>query len=264
LAGLDFLVVVDIFPTETSALADVVLPAACYAEKDGTFTSTERRVQRFRRALGPPGEARADWQILAALLELCHLPAGYSGPAQIMAEIASVTPSYAGISYQRLEESSLHWPCPDPGHPGTPILHRQSCTRGRGRFSPVDYKPSMEVPDADYPLLFNTGRTGMHWHTGTMTRRSHLLDREEHVSFIEIHPDDASRYLVRHRQRLTVESRRGSIQVMAMVTDRVPPGQVFMPFHFAEGAANALTNNALDPESGIPEFKVCAVRIAPC
>ena len=264
LAGLDFLVVVDIFPTETSALADVVLPAACYAEKDGTFTSTERRVQRFRRALAPPGEAWADWQILAALLERCGLPAEYSGPARIMAEIAAVTPSYAGISYQRLEGTGLHWPCPDPGHPGTPILHRQNCTRGRGRFSPVDFRPSAENPDADYPLLFNTGRTGMHWHTGTMTRRSHLLDREEHVPFIEIHPDDASRYAVRHRQRLSVESRRGRIEVVATVTDRVPPGQVFMPFHFAEGAANALTNNALDPESGIPEFKVCAVRIAPC
>ncbi len=264
LSAIDFLVVVDIFPTETSAFADVVLPAACYAEKDGTFTSTERRVQRFRRALAPPGEARADWEVISALLERCGLPASYSSPAQIMDEIAAVTPSYAGISYQRLEENGLQWPCPDPSHPGTPILHQSSCTRGKGRFSPVDYRPPQELPDAAYPLLLNTGRTGMHWHTGTMTRRSHLLDREEHCPFIEVHPEDANRHAIRDRQQVCVASRRGSIEVMATVTDRVPPGQVFMPFHFVEGAANALTINALDPESGIPEFKVCAVRIAPC
>jgi len=264
LAKLDFLVAVDIFPTETSALADVVLPAACYAEKEGTFTSTERRVQRFRRALAPPGEARADWEILSAMLERCGLPAGYAGPAQIMDEIAAVTPSYGGISYPRLEESSLQWPCPDRFHPGTSILHRQSCTRGKGHFSPVDYRPARELPDAAYPLLLNTGRTGTHWHTGTMTRRSHLLDREEPSAFVEIHPEDALQHAIHDRQQVSVESRRGRVEVMATVTDRVPPGQVFMPFHFVEGAANALTNNALDPESGIPEFKVCAVRIAPC
>lgn len=264
LAGLDFLVVIDIFPTETSALADVVLPAACYAEKDGTFTSTERRVQRCRRAIAPPGQARADWEILSQLLGRCGLAADYTGPERIMTEIAAITPSYGGISYARLEGGGLQWPCPDQDHPGTPILHRQQCTRGRGRFSPVDYRPSQELPDAVYPLLLNTGRTGMHWHTGTMTRRSHLLDREEPGAFIEIHPEDAARHAIHDRQQVRVASRRGEIKVRAMVTDRVPPGQVFLPFHFAEGAANALTNNALDPESGIPEFKVCAVRVTPC
>jgi predicted molibdopterin-dependent oxidoreductase YjgC len=181
-----------------------------------------------------------------------------------MDEIAAVTPLYGGISYARLEQSGLQWPCPDHGHPGTPILHQQKCTRGRGRFSPVDYRPSLELPDAAYPLLLNTGRTGIHWHTGSMTRRSHLLDREERSAFIEIHPEDAARHAIRDRQQVSVESRRGRVEATATLTDRVPSGQVFMPFHFVEGAANALTNNALDPESGIPEFKVCAVRIAPC
>jgi len=263
LERLDFLAVIDIFPTETAQLADLVLPAACYAERDGTYTSTERRVQRGRKAVQPPGAARADWQIMNALLQRCGLP-GFAEPAEIMAEIASLTPSYGGISYPRLEGEGLQWPCPDSAHPGTPILHREHCTRGKGHFSPVVYRPSAELPDADYPLLLNTGRTNVHWHTGSMTRRSHLLDREERQAFVEINPEDAGRYQLGNRQQIRISSRRGSITIAAKLTDRVPPGQVFIPFHFAEGAANALTNNALDPESGIPEFKVCAVRIESC
>ncbi|WP_020675885.1 formate dehydrogenase subunit alpha [Geopsychrobacter electrodiphilus] len=264
LEALEFLAVIDIFPTETVQLADLVLPAACYAEREGTYTSTERRVQRGRKAVDPPGEARADWQILRALLQRCGLPGDYADPAEIMTEIASLTPSYGGISYPRLEGEGLQWPCPDGAHPGTPILHREQCTRGKGRFSPVAYRPSMELPDADYPLLLNTGRTNVHWHTGSMTRRSHLLDREERQAFVEINPEDATRHQLSDRQQLRISSRRGSITLAVRLTDRVPPGQVFIPFHFAEGAANALTNNILDPESGIPEFKVCAVRIEPC
>ncbi len=264
LQKLEFLAVIDIFPTETAQLADLVLPAACYAERDGSYTSTERRVQRGRKALDPPGEARPDWQILCDLLVRCGLPADYAGPEQIMAEIAGLTPSYAGISYPRLEGDGLQWPCPDPEHPGTPILHVGRCTRGKARFSSVAYRPAAETPDADYPFLLNTGRTGVHWHTGSMTRRSHLLDREEREPYVEIHPRDAARLRLTDRQPVQVASRRGRIEVRARISEQVPPGQLFIPFHFAEGAANALTNNALDPESGIPEFKVCAVRLQPC
>lgn len=264
LETLDFLAVIDIFPTETAQLADVVLPAACYAEKDGTFTSTERRVQQGRKAVEPPGEAKADWQILCDLLRRRGLPADYTGPAEIMAEIAALTPSYAGINYQRLQGNGLQWPCPDSDHPGTPILHLGKCTRGKGHFSPVDYRPPKELPDEHFPLLLNTGRTGFHWHTGSMTRRSHLLDREEKSAFAEINPTDAAKHQLTERQPVRISSRRGSILCTARLTDKVPPGQIFIPFHFAEGAANALTNNALDPESGIPEFKVCAVRIESC
>ncbi len=264
LEQLEFLAVIDIFPTETSQLADLVLPAACYAERDGTFTSTERRVQRGRKAIDPPAEARADWQILAELLQRCGVPGDYADPSEIMDEIAQLTPGYAGISYPRLEGHGLQWPCTDSEHPGTPILHIGQCTCGKGRFSPVEYRPSVELPDEEYPFFLNTGRTGFHWHTGSMTRRTHLLDREERHAFAEINPDDATRHQITERQQLRISSRRGSITLAAQLTDRVPPGQVFIPFHFAEGAANVLTNNALDPESGIPEFKVCAVRIEPC
>jgi len=264
LEQLDFLAVIDIFRTETAELADVILPAACYAEKDGTFTSTERRVQLGRKAVDPPGAALADWQLICELLQRCGVKSDYADPAEIMAEIATLTPGYGGIGYARLENAGLQWPCPDHAHPGTPILHREQCTRGKGRFSPVDYRPSAELPDASYPLLLNTGRTNFHWHTGTMTRRSHLLDREERGAFVEIHPDDAKKLHISARQKVRISSRRGSIVAAAQLTERVPVGQVFIPFHFVEGAANALTNNALDPESGIPEFKVCAVRIEPC
>ena len=264
LENLEFLAVIDIFPTETAQLADLVLPAACYAERDGTFTSTERRVQRGRKAIDPPEEAWADWQILSELLQRCGLKGDYVDPSEIMSEIAELTPIYGGISYSRLDGHGLQWPCTNTEHPGTPILHREECTRGKGRFSPVEYRPPAELPDAEYPLLLNTGRTYFHWHTGSMTRRSHLLDREERHAFVQVNPEDATKQKITERQQLRISSRRGSITAAAQLTDRVPPGQVFIPFHFAEGAANVLTNNALDPESGIPEFKVCAVRIEPC
>ena len=262
LENLEFLAVQEIFLSETAAMADVVLPGACYAEKDGTYTNTERRVQRVRRAVAPPGEARPDWQIISDLAAR----AGYHGmdyadaPA-IMDEIAFLTPSYGGITYDRLDPHGLQWPCPDSGHPGTPILHVERFTRGLGRFSPAGYRPPAELPDNEFPLVLTTGRTFVHWHTGTMTRRTHLLDREEPHAFVELHPADAERLGVKERDEVLVVSRRGEVRVKARVTDIVTPGVVFMPFHFAEGAANALTNNALDPESAIPEFKVCAVQV---
>ena len=262
LENLELLVVQDIFMTETAQLADIVLPAACYAEKEGTFTSTERRVQRVRRAVEPPGEARADWEIICAIAERAGYGGmRYSGPAAIMDEIALLTPIYGGIAYDRLDMHGLQWPCPDRSHPGTPILHTERFACNLGRFSPALHRLPAELPDDQYPLVLTTGRTCFHWHTGTMTRRTHLLDREEPRSFIEVHPDDAARLGVRDRDELLVSSRRGEVRTEARVTTMVIPGVVFMPFHFAEGAANALTNNALDPESSIPEFKVCAVRV---
>ena len=262
LENLDLLVVQDIFLTETAAVADIVLPAGCFAEKEGTFTNTERRVQRLHKAVEPPGQARADWEIICAIAER----AGYTGmryatPADIMAEAASLTPIYGGISYKRLNAHGLQWPCPDEAHPGTQITHLDHFTRGRGHFTPVVHRLPAELPDADFPFVLTTGRTYFHWHTGSMTRRTHLLDREEPRSFIEVHPDDAARLGIRNRDMLLVSSRRGEIRTEARVTDMVIAGVLFMPFHFAEGAANALTNNALDPESSIPEFKVCAVRL---
>jgi formate dehydrogenase alpha subunit len=262
LKQLEFLVVQEIFLSDTAQLADVVLPAACYAEKEGTFTSTERRVQRVRRAVAPPGEARADWEILGKLAQR----AGYDGmrydnPAAIMAEIAALTPSYGGIDYDRIDQLGLCWPCPDKTHPGTPILHRERFSRGLGRFSPTGYLAPAELPDAEFPLLLTTGRTYFHWHTGTMTRRSHLLDREERTAFVEISPEDARQLSVGQGEEVQVASRRGQITARARITEMVPTGTIFLPFHFAEGAANALTHNVLDPEAGIPEYKVCGARI---
>ncbi|HEX9874539.1 MAG TPA: molybdopterin dinucleotide binding domain-containing protein, partial [Deferrimonas sp.] len=185
----------------------------------------------------------------------------YADPSEIMAEIASLTPIYGGVDYGRIETLGLQWPCPESSHPGTPVLHVGACTRGKGRFAPVGYIPSAELPDADYPLVLTTGRTYFHWHTGTMTRRTHLLDREERFPFVELHPEDAARLGVREREEVTVATRRGEVRARARVTEMVFPGIIFMPFHFEEGAANALTHNVLDPEAGIPEYKVCAARV---
>jgi formate dehydrogenase major subunit/formate dehydrogenase alpha subunit len=262
LEKLDFLAVQDIFLTQTAELADVVLPAACFAEKDGSFTNTERRIQLVQKAVDPPGGSRPDWEIICSLAARAgYLGMQYRNPAEIMTEISMLTPLYGGVSHERLTPFGLQWPCPDLDHPGTPILHREQFTRGKGRFSVATYRPSAELPDDDYPFLLTTGRTGFHWHTGTMTRRTHLLDREERQPFVELHPDDAARLEIRHHQLVEVASRRGAVLAHARVTDLVTPGVIFMPFHFAEAAANALTLNELDPESHIPEFKVCAATV---
>jgi predicted molibdopterin-dependent oxidoreductase YjgC len=259
---MELLVVQDIFLTETAAVADIVLPAACFAEKEGTFTNTERRVQRLHKAVEPPGQARADWEIICAIAECAgYQGMRYSSPSEIMAEAASLTPIYGGIVYERLDAPGLQWPCPDQKHPGTPIMHLDRFSRGLGHFAPVSHRLPAEIPDEQYPFVLTTGRTYFHWHTGSMTRRTHLLAREEPCSFIELHPDDAAIIGIRNRDMLLVSSRRGEIRTEARVTGMVIPGVLFMPFHFAEGAANALTNNVLDPESSIPEFKVCAVRL---
>ena len=266
LQALDFMVVQDIFMTPTAELAHVVLPATSYAEKDGTFTATDRRIQRIRAAIPPVGQSKPDWQIICELAQRMGAPGrwDYAHPSEIMAEIASLTPSYAGVSYARLElVGGLQWPCPSPDHPGTPILHTTRFTRGLGLFQPQEYTPPAEEPDEEYPFILTTGRTMFQYHTGTMTRRSEKLAQEVPLSYLEVNPADAQTMGVRHGQMVHVRSRRGELDTQAFVTPRVPPGVVFMPFHFAEAAANVLTNRALDPLCKIPEFKVCAVRVEP-
>ncbi|AEG16486.1 formate dehydrogenase, alpha subunit [Desulfofundulus kuznetsovii DSM 6115] len=261
LEKLDFLVVQDIFLSETARLADVVLPAASFAEKDGTFTNTERRVQRVRKAIEPLGEAKPDWQIICLVATAMGYPMQYGSPAEIMEEIARLTPSYGGISYQRLESGSLVWPCPAPDHPGTPILHAGKFARGLGKFHPVEYVPPAELPDEEYPLILNTGRRHFHYHTGTMTLRTGALEEYYGREHLEINPADARVLNIADGERVRVISRRGQVEVTARVVDTVPPGVVFTSFHFPEVAINKLTNTARDPVARIPELKVCAVRV---
>ena len=261
LRTLDLVVVQDIFLTETAEFADVILPAAGFAEKEGNFTNTERRVQRVRKAIEPPGEAREDWHILCDLACRMGYEMTYSSAADIQDEIASLTPIYGGITYDRLEEGSLQWPCPDRDHPGTPILHAEKFTKGLGTFHPVEFAPARELPDDEYPFVLSTGRMLQHFHTGTMTRRSQVLDDLVPLGAIEINPEDAARLGVADGEAVTVTSRRGEIQIAAQVTERVAVGETFLAFHFREAPANRLTIAALDPIAKIPEFKVCAVRI---
>ena len=259
---LDFIVVQDIFPTPTTEYADVILPAASYAEKDGTFTSTERRVQRVRKAIEPVGQSRSDWEILCDVARRAgYDQMSYNSAGEIMDEVAAVTPIYGGISYERIDQVGLQWPCLDKDHPGTPVLHAGKFSRGLGMFSPAEYRPSAELPDKDYPFLLSTGRCYFHFHTGTMTRRSRLLDREERFPYVELSPADAKELKIHDRQWVYVTTRRGEVKAMARVTDVAKKGVLFMPFHFEEGPANLLTINALDPVAKIPEFKVCAAKI---
>jgi formate dehydrogenase alpha subunit len=262
LANLDFLVVQDIFLTETAQLADVVLPAASFAEKDGTFTNTDRRVQRVRKGVDPPGEARADWEIIADLATRMGYEMRYRSAAEIFNEIMELTPSYAGISYKRLDkEGGLQWPCPTPKHPGTPYLHKDKFVRGRGLFHAIEFIPPAELPDKGYPLLLTTGRVLYHYHTGSMTRRDDGLNFRYPEGHVEVNPVDAMEMGVEDGEKVRVASRRGKIEISARVTSRSPQGTVFIPFHFFEAAANRLTNTALDPIGKIPEFKVCAVKV---
>lgn len=261
LESLDFLVVQDIFLSETAELADVVLPAVSFAEKDGTFTNTERRVQRVRKAIEPIGQAKPDWQIITELATKMGYPMAYESPKQIMEEIARLTPIYGGISYDRLENGGLQWPCLHQEHPGTKFLHQDKFTRGLGRFTAVEYIAPAELPDKDYPLMLTTGRVLYHFHTGTMTRRSWGLNEICPEGFVEINPDDADKLQIPDGSMVKIVSRRGWVITGARVTEVVPPGTVFMPFHFKEAAANVLTNPALDLVAKIPELKVCAVRV---
>jgi formate dehydrogenase alpha subunit len=261
LQALDLLVVQDIFPNETARMADVVLPGVSFAEKFGTFTNTERRVQLVRAALAAPGQARQDWSILQDLAGRLGVTWNYGGPSAIFDEMRTLTPSYAGMDYARLEGAGLQWPCPTSDHPGTPILHTQRFTRGLGLFSPVEYRPPAEATDETYPLLLSTGRILFHWHGGTLSRRSSGLDWLAPEAEVEIHPDDAAALEIHDGEMVEVRSRRGAVRARAKVTPRSPRGSVFMTFHYAEAAANLLTIDAVDPVAKIPEYKVAAVRL---
>lgn len=262
LNNLEFLVVQDIFLTETAELADIVLPATSYAEKDGTFTSTDRRVQVMRKVIEPIGESRPDWQIICDLArKMGSEEFEYSSPSEVMDEIASLTPIYGGITYERLNQTGLQWPCPSTDHAGTPYLHKDRFSRGKGSFAAIEFKEPAELPDEEYPLILTTGRTMFHFHTGTMTRKTKILNREVSTGYVEINPADAEKMGVASGELIGVQSRRGEIDVKAFVTEKVPQGVLFIPFHFFECAANVLTNPALDPVAKIPEYKVCAVRI---
>jgi formate dehydrogenase alpha subunit len=262
LKNLEFLVVQDMFLTETARLADVVLPAVSFAEKDGTFTNTERRIQIVRKAIEPVGDARPDWLILSQLAKKMNdKDFDFESPSEVMEEISRLTPSYGGVTYERLNECGLQWPCPSKDHPGTPILHVGRFVRGLGKFTPLEYKPPAEAPDKDYPLVLTTGRNLYHYHTGTMTRKVAGLNILEPEGVIEINPADASSLKIKDSEKVKVISRRGELVAKTKISEKSPPKVVYMTFHFAESAANLLTNAALDPVAKIPEFKVTAVRI---
>jgi formate dehydrogenase alpha subunit len=278
---LDFFVAQDIFLNRTNVYADVILPAASFAEKDGTFTNSDRRVQRIRRAVAPPGRARPDWEIISDLARrtITRLQAfspspenrqapesqvpqwAYSSPAAIWEEMRQITPDFYGITYERLDrERGVHWPCPATDHPGTPYLFAEEFPRGRGRFWPVESGTGSELPDKRYPFILSTGRVLYQWHGGTLTRVS-ALDAAWPECTVELHPRDAARLGLASGEWVDVSSRRGTITARLLVTGRSPEGTVFIPFHFAEAAANVLTDNRLDPRAKIPDYKVCAVRI---
>ncbi|MHB8120279.1 MAG: formate dehydrogenase subunit alpha [Methanothrix sp.] len=263
LKALEFLVVQDIFLSETAALADVVLPAAASLEKDGTFTNTERRVQRIRKALDPVGESMPDWMILDALAARMGWESqfSYGDPGQIMSEVAKLAPSYGGISYERLDGNGLQWPCPNMEHPGTQYLHKGQFTRGLGKFNVVDYRPSMELPDEEYPFILTTGRVLCQYHTGTMTRKVGDLNILRGEELVEMNPQDALTLGIEDGELIEVASRRGRVRAKAKTTEKSPAGVVFMTFHFSETPTNVLTNPALDPIAKIPELKVCAVKL---
>jgi len=262
LEKLEFLVVQDIFLTETARMADVVLPAASFAEKDGTFVNTERRVQRVRQAIEPVGNSKPDWWIACQLAKRMGGEGfDFEHPSQIMEEIADLTPSYGGMSYERLERESPQWPCPTEEHPGTPFLHEYTFARGKGKFMPLEYRPPAEMPDDEYPLVLTTERSLYLFHTSTMTRKVRGLNKLHSEELVEINPADAESLGISDGEPIKVISRRGEVTAKAKVTPVSPAGVVTMSFHFAESPTNVLTNPALDPVSKIPELKVCAVRV---
>lgn len=262
LESLDFLVVQELFMTKTAAYADVILPGVSYAEKEGTFSNTERRVQRIRKAVELKGGMRPDTDILIDLMNAMGYPQEYLTSAQIMDEIASVTPSFHGISHKRLDEGeSLQWPCPDKAHPGTPIMHVGKPARGRALFYPAKYVPSAELPDEAYPYLLTTGRILYHYNAAAMTARSKGLVDMAGEGFIEINYRDADKLGIVNGERICVRSRRGSITATARVGRKVSEGETWMPFHFPDSPVNQITNAALDEFARIPEYKVCAVQL---
>jgi formate dehydrogenase alpha subunit len=270
LERLDFIVCQDIFLNATGQMADVILPSCSFAEKDGTFTNSDRRVQRARKAIEPIGESRPDWEIICDLARRMEQRLGqkvsagweYAHPSEIWEEMRRVTPDFQGITYDRLErEGGVHWPCPEDDHPGTPYLFEDEFPRGKGKFWEIEYGTESELPDPEFPFVLSTGRVLYHWHGGAITRNS-KLDEVWPEATVEIHPQDAADLRIDMGDWLEVRSRRGAIQVRAMVTGRSPVGLVFLPFHFIEAAANLLTLDRIDPKAKIPDFKVCAVQLS--
>ncbi|HAP3559488.1 TPA: formate dehydrogenase subunit alpha [Enterococcus faecalis] len=263
LESLDFLVVQELFMTETAAYADVVLPGISYAEKDGTFTNTERRVQRVRKAVEPRGQAREDYEIFCEVMTRMGYPCAYESAKEIMEEISAVTPSFGGINYERLEKESLQWPCRSLTDPGTPIMHVGSFARGKGLFKAIPYKQAQELPDEEYPYLMSTGRMLYHYNTRAMTGRTEGINQIANHSYIEINAVDAQVLGIQEGDKVEVHSRRGKIETYAAVGNRVFPQEVFMTFHFPDGNVNEITNAVFDDIATIPEYKVCAVAIKP-
>jgi predicted molibdopterin-dependent oxidoreductase YjgC len=264
---LDFLVIQEPFLNETTRFADVIFPSAVYAEKEGVFANSERRVQMVRKAVEPPGQARADWQILLALARECGADWSYADAAEIYAEMAEHVPNFAGIRHERIENERPHglsgfqWPCPDEDHPGTPYLHEGRVMRGKGLFQAVDYRPPMELTDETYGLLLSTGRTLYHYNAATQTRRETGLTLKQPEPFVEIHPRDAKQRDVATDDFVDVVTRRGRIRVRAIISRQVRPGCIWIPLHFAEARANLLTNDAGDRVTGTAEYKVCAAEV---
>jgi formate dehydrogenase alpha subunit len=275
LSNVDFLVLQEIFPSETAAYADILLPGVSFAEKTGTYTNTERRVQMVHKAIEPIGDAKPDWwvtaeiakRILSGTPELLPLNGpfaswDYPDTSAIMDEINALTPSYGGITHARIEAGErLQWPCPNEKHYGTHILHVGKFARGMGKFNPIDDIPPAEEPSDDYPMVMSTGRVLYHWHGGQMTRRAKGLMQVYGEALIEVNPEDGARLGLNGQTRVRVTSRRGSIEAQAWITDRVPPGMVYANFHFPEASANELTQAVLDPVAKIPEYKVTAVKV---
>jgi formate dehydrogenase major subunit len=260
LESAEFFMAIDIFPTPTTAIAHLVLPAASFAEVDGTFSNSERRVQRVRKAIDPIA-GKTNWQIIQELATLLDYPLHYGSAEEIFNELAGLTPSYAGIRYPRLDGKGLNWPCPTEDHPGTPILHIGKFSRGHGLFHAIEYKPPAEVPDDEYPFWMTTGTEYAHYLTATMTRRCKTLDREMPELLTDLNPADGERLQIAHGEYIRVSSRRGTLISRVKLTERVKPGMIFMPLHFEEAMANLLTNPAMDPISKTPEYKVCAVKL---
>jgi len=264
LERLDFLVVQDIFPTETTAYADVILPGVSFAEKNGTFVNSDRRVSRVRKAVDPPGKARQDWEILWEITKRMGCPIkSYRAESEIFDEIAAVAPILAGISHDRIEQEGIQWPCPAKGHPGTRtlFLDKFNTPGGRAILIPVDYVPQTEKPTADYPFLLNTGRILYQYHTSTMSRRNKALTDFANQSYVLMHPDDATKLGLKDGQRVNIASRQGKIDTRLKISNEVWPGELFMPFHYSESPVNRLTRDELDPHSKIAPFKLTACRV---
>jgi formate dehydrogenase (NADP+) alpha subunit len=262
LEELEFIVCQEIFMTETAKLADVVLPATSFAEKDGTFTNSERRVQRIRKAVDAPGEAKPDWEIISLVSTAMGYEQRYGSASDVFDEMASLTPSYGGMSYERIADVGLQWPCPTPDHPGTGFLHKGQFTRGKGLFHVIKFREPAEVPDDAYPFILSTGRTLYNYNIGNMTQKSDAIRQKQSRNFIEMHATDAERLGVADGDSVTVSTRRGAITVDAVVAEKVRPGALWMPFHFVDQPTNRITNDAFDNITRTAEYKVCAAQVA--